>query len=216
MTDEVTAQNGGEAPVTEAAAAAAPEAAPAAAPEGASEAPVVAAAEPDLVAKISDLELANAALIEERDALQGWLIELEKQLADAAAAPKAVKAASPSKARKLQPLKLAKDAQPLTPGELLEVIGLESSVELAFGDGKAEIAGLGPFTISGAAWSVTPAGLVLTQALTLAGPAPGQPPYEVRGYGLFVDGDLVAYRPRFEPMTIPAGLTVNLTNDVIF
>jgi hypothetical protein len=60
-------------------------------------------------------------------------------------------------------------------------------------------------------------GVVLHHVSWLAhGPAHDKPPVRLTGYALFADGELVAAQPRSAQITIGAGQSVNLANDVIF
>lgn len=156
----------------------------------------------NLKLKADDLETANGVLETERAAL-------EKKLAAAKSAP-TVKVAKPGKPRKIGPLS-GEEMQPL---ELAELIQAASKVEIAFSDGEREIAGLPAREISGDAWAVGVAGLVLRADIAIDGQA--LPAAELAGYGLLLDGELVAYRARPEILPIGAGRMTQISNDVIF
>jgi hypothetical protein len=144
----------------------------------------------------------NAELIAEKAALTD-------KLAKADAAPKA-KAAKAPKVRKIGAL----DGEPLAPLELLELIRSAGTVEVAFSDGKRELAEIPARVISGDAWAVTVAGLQLRGLdieLTGLGGA-----VEIVGYGLLLDGELVAYRTRMDPLLIAPGAKVSLAGDIVF
>ena len=134
---------------------------------------------------------------------------LQKKLDAAAAEPKA-KASRGKAARKIGPLK----DEIGTPVELLELIQSAAKVEVAFSDGKTELAGVPAREITGDAWYVGVAGLLLRADILLDDIA--APPAEIVGYGLIVDGDLVAYHARPEPLSIGGGRMVRLTNDIVF
>lgn len=187
--------------------------------DGAEQADLTAPTIPDLTAKVAELEgqltaaadelaVAGAALAA-RDAR---IAELEAELTRAKAKPKASAAAKPAKARKLEPVEHG-----LSSAELLELINDGDEVVIAFGDGKREIAGLPPIRIEGDAWAVTAAGLSLRlPQLRVFGPAGQAAPYQLHGYALLIDGDLIAYAPRADVLAIVANSEVDLTNDVVF
>lgn len=127
---------------------------------------------------------------------------------------KAEKRAAP-KLRKVAPLKLKDGVSALTSAELHELIRDADEVEVVFSDGKSEIAGLDAIVVSGDAWRHGPFGLKLDlPELTVTGPA--RDAYEVDGYGLLIDGDLVAYHKRMDTLRIGANARVSLKDDVIF
>lgn len=166
----------------------------------------------EAVAGASDLagELATSAetiteLTAERDALAAAVEKVKK-----APRAKAVVVAGP---RKVGPLK----GEPLATGDLLELIQSAEAVELVFSDGARELVDVPAQRIEGAAWAVTVTGLALQlPELLVYGPAMGRPPHSLDGYGLLLDGELVAYRSRGEVLSIPAGMKMNLAQDVIF
>lgn len=139
-----------------------------------------------------------------------------KSAADKAKAQaKAVTAEKPDKPRPIGPVK--DEGAPLGPYELQQLIFAADRVELAFSDGKREVAGLAPVAIEGEAWAAQANGLALrVPELMVEGPAPKRPPYKVAGYGLLLDGELVAYRQRYDVLEIPAGARMNLAADVLF
>lgn len=137
-----------------------------------------------------------------------------KAAADGSAnAPKASAAAAP-KVRKVGVMK-GEVVWP-APADLLEQIRAASTVEVAFSDGRQEIAAMPALAISGDAWKVTPAGLALTGVEVMVyGPARGQGVYSLAGYGLLLDGKQVLYRPR-DPLAIAPNSQVNLSGDIVF
>lgn len=147
---------------------------------------------------------------------QEQLTSLKADAAKAKRAP-AAKASAAPKVRKIKPITLKDGDMPLTPAELKALIDDAEAVEVAFSDGKQEIAGLPAQDISGDAWHVGVAGLQLRlPELIVHGPGVGQPGYSLAGYGLIIDGDLVAYSDRGGVLTIAPGATVNLASDVVF
>ena len=98
---------------------------------------------------------------------------------------------------------------------LRDAIQAAGSVQLAFSDGKRDIAGLRPMEISGDAWRVAVNGLALAMPnFIIAGPASG--PVQLAGYALFADGEQIAWAQRSDVLQISPGQSVNLSNDVIF
>lgn len=140
--------------------------------------------------------------------------ELEAAKADAEKAATAPKTArGKASGRKCGPLK----GEPLAGAELLELIGAAETVEVLFSNGKTEVAGIAPLTVSGNAWKLTAAGMQLDlPELMVSGPDRSGSPAELKGYGLMLDGTLVAYRERFEPLVLIPGSNINLAQDVLF
>lgn len=113
----------------------------------------------------------------------------------------------------------AMSGEALGPDDLLELIADAETVEVAFSDGRSEVAGLGARQVSGEAWTKTPAGVKLSVGaddFTVAGPGEGQRPFAIAGYALLLDGEQVAYKPRHEQISIGAGQRFNLSDDVVF
>lgn len=155
------------------------------------------------------------------DALEAENDRLKAQLATSKTAAtalrreaKALKAVKPAKTRAIAPL--ADDAA-LSPDDLLALIGGAEIVELVFSNGTREIAGIDPMVISGDAWGIGIAGLQLrVPELIVDGPAGRKAPYLLAGYGLLLDGELVAYRARGDVLAIAPGARMNLAPDVVF
>lgn len=145
-----------------------------------------------------------AVLTAERDALQAAADK-------AAAAPKVSRASAGAEARKVGALENpAKD-------DLLAAIAAAETVEVVFSDGKLELLQIPALTVSGAAWASVIGGVALrVPELTVYGPAVGQNPWPLAGYGLFLDGKQAAWAPRPDTLIIGGGMQVNLRDDVIF
>jgi len=168
----------------------------------------------------SQCERINAELttaIAERDKAQLQLAETEK----------APKVSPGSKAAKLRAIHAGKVKSPLAdrndaegnlesvPQQLAELVAAAETVEVVPSDGKNEIEAIGAIRIEGSAWRVSQAGLQLTiEQLLVYGPAMGQAAYEVAGYGLLLDGELVHYTDRGEPIEIQPGATQNIAQDI--
>ena len=105
----------------------------------------------------------------------------------------------------------------LEPEDLRELIENADLVEIAFSDGKREIPGLPPQHIAGDAWRTIAAGLKLEGVpLSVSGPAPGAPVYNLAGFALLLDGEQVAWGARATQRPIGPGQTYNLADDVVF
>jgi hypothetical protein len=141
------------------------------------------------------------AAIAERDALQAKLAKL-----DAAPRTRSGKA----KARKCGPI----EAAGFAPHELLAEIGAAELVEIVFSDGAVEV-GIPPVLPSGKAWAVTPVGLQL-RVPELPVEAPMAGPVKLAGYGLFLDGEQVAWGPRADVLDVMPGRKMDMRHDVVF
>jgi hypothetical protein len=154
--------------------------------------------------RVETAENEIAVLTAERDALQA--------VADKAAkAPEVSRAIAGAKPRKVGPLD--------NPGgsDLLDAIAAAETVEVVFSDGKFELLQIPALVVSGVAWAKVIGGVALrVPELTLHGPAMGQNPWPLAGYGLFLDGKQAAWAPRPDTLMIGGGMQVNLRDDVIF
>jgi hypothetical protein len=99
--------------------------------------------------------------------------------------------------------------------KLLTAIAGAGKVEIAFSDGKREIAGMDPVEVTGNAWRVTVAGVQLSIDELIAD-TPAKGVFPLAGYGLFLDGKLAAYRDRGGQLSIAAGSRQNIAPDVVF
>ncbi len=164
-----------------------------------------------LTEKVAQLEAANATLSAAAKKAEG------AARASKAAAPKGARPVN-DKAVKSPVGQQVSDERVISASEvLLGMIREAGVVEVAFSNGRTEISGLDPVQIHGDAWRVGVVGLQLTiPELLVHGPGQGRSGYALAGYGLFLDGKLVAYRPRGEQLTIGGGATVNLAPDIVF
>lgn len=129
------------------------------------------------------------------------------KLAKMDAAPKAKSGVA--KARKVGPVK-----DQLSPSGLLELIGAANVVELAFSDGKKELS-IPARQISGRAWIVNAVGLKLQlPEFIVEGPDGGA--QSLAGYGLFLDGEQVAWAARPDVMEVVPRRKSDLRHDVVF
>ncbi|GGD73971.1 RyR domain-containing protein [Croceicoccus mobilis] len=108
--------------------------------------------------------------------------------------------------------------KPLKAEELLALIEDADSVMVVLSDGKREIAGVAPFTVEGNAWRRSGERLLLdVPSLQVEGPAAGKGGIaRLAGYGLVIDGDLVAYANRPDALPLPPGSRTELKHDVVF
>jgi hypothetical protein len=138
--------------------------------------------------------------------------ELKKKLEANSSAAKVSRGAKPAKARKIGEV----DDQP-NAENLLELIAAADTIEIAFADGKRELADIAPVVVSGDIWTVSLDRLKLNlPELIVHGPAFGKPAYALAGYGLVLDGELVAYSKRPDTLMIGANSQMNLKDDIIF
>lgn len=163
--------------------------------------------------------LHDAAIVERLDFAELQVAELTKErdaaLADVDAAKKAGKVSrgsAPAKPRKLSSMgEDAPDADTIR-----AAISDAGTVEIAFSDGAREIAGLPPVIVQGEAWRDHFGRPMLTEKVTLHGPANGAASYTVDGYALILDGKPVAYTKRGTPLQIGTGQTVSVEADIYF
>jgi len=161
-----------------------------------------AAAIGSLHGKVEELETELGVLKTEKAALEGKLAAID-------AAPKAKSHKAP-KPRAIAPL----DADAPSSHELLDLIRAAEHVEIAFSNGRREIADIPAREISGDAWAVTVAGVQLRGVdIELAGVGGA---VDIAGYGLLLDGKLAAYRSRMEPLRVAPGAKVSLAGDIVF
>ncbi|WP_287459201.1 hypothetical protein [Sphingomonas sp.] len=150
-----------------------------------------------------------AALTEERDAA------LERATKAEAAGQKAVaqvkKLTTPAKPRKLGPL----SSDLLDATALLEAIADADEIQIAFSDGKKDVAGIAPIAVSGDAWKRHQFGVMLAAPIELEGPQGGAST-RIAGYALLLDGKQVAWCERSSPLPIAPGQRVTIVDDVLF
>lgn len=151
---------------------------------------------------------AEAALAE----AQGENDSLRAQIEAAANAPKVTRGAKGGKARKI---KTGGETAGLTAADLLEAIGAAETVEVLFCAGALELTDPAALTVAGDVWFASQFGLKLKLAeLLVTGSGPGAT--TIDGYALFLDGKQAAYAARSDALSIPAGATFNLSDDVVF
>lgn len=165
------------------------------------------------------LEAAKAdltAMRAERDTAVADLAKATKATDKAKADLKVAKAAAKPKSAKARAIGPVDGEQPR--GEdLLTLIGAADTVELVFSDGKREITALAPQLIEGDAWYQAANGVRLrVPSLLVHGPGRDDRALHVAGYGLVLDGELTAYAPRIDVLTILPGSQHELNDDVIF
>jgi hypothetical protein len=161
------------------------------------------------------------ALEGERDTLKNLVDEYDGKAAAAALAAAGKAKAVPEKrrnsARKIGPIKLKDKGKAPSAADLLELIQAAEKVEIAFSDGKNELATLAPRRIYGDAWEVRGASLRLRlDKLEVFGPNRDESDIVVDGYGLVLDGELVAYGPRIDKLVLRPGAISDLKDDIVF
>lgn len=162
------------------------------------------AAQADLAAMAAERDGAAAELAAANKAVAKGKTDLAK--ARAKAAPK------PAKLRAIGPV-----ADQPRGEDLLTLIGAADTVELVFSDGKRELGSLPPQLIEGDAWAMAANGIRLRGvSLPVHGPAHGQPPIKLAGYGLVLDGELTAYAARIDVFALQPNAQADLKDDVIF
>jgi len=116
--------------------------------------------------------------------------------------------------------KTAKAAQigPVVPrekSEILMALACGEKCQIVFSDGNSEIAEIPGVTVDCTAFVQTSRGLKFVPPIEITGPAVGQPALALSGYGLIVDGQQIAWSER-DPLAIPAGTTVRVSDDIFF
>lgn len=156
------------------------------------------------------LETAN----EELEALRGAIAE--KDAAMAKLQKKAKVAQAERKAGKLRDFsKVPALGGSADRAALAELIAGADRVELVLTREGKEASKLRPFEIAGNPWALGAAGLRLTLPLDLTGSFDAGP-VAFDGYGLIVDGALVAHRARGDKASLAPGQQMRLVDDVIF
>lgn len=164
-------------------------------------------------ADVERLDATVAELTAERDTLKRQLgaqkanvTKARNQLADVIAdyTPRAI-----------GPLDADGDDEPLSAADLLALAQSADRIEIAFSDGKQESAP--PVVVAANALAARRGQLRLTlPSLLVHGPEQGQPGRVIAGFALFLDGEQVAWRARYEPLRIGAGQQVEMAGEVIF
>lgn len=161
----------------------------------------------DLGAMTADRDAARAELDVAAKGLTKAKTDLQKARAKAAPKPPRLRAIGP----------IGGDTPEPRGQDLLELIGAAETVELVFSDGQRELRGLPSQLIEGDAWALGANGVRLRGIeLEVHGPAHGQPPIRIVGYGLLLDGEPTAYQARIDVLELQPNGRANLKDDVIF
>jgi hypothetical protein len=157
----------------------------------------------------------------ERDTLKNLVDEYDAKAAAAALAAqkkaKAVPVKRSEKARAIGPIKLKKDEKGPDAEEIIELISAAEEVVIAFSDGKNEITALPPQVIHGDAWYQQGNAVKLRlDSLKVYGPNRDEKPITLDGYGLILDGELVAYSSRIDKLVLAPGSINELKDDIVF
>lgn len=157
----------------------------------------------------------------ERDTLKNLVDEYDAKAAAAALAAqkkaKAVPVKRSEKARAIGPIKLKKEGKAPDAEEIIELISAAEEVVIAFSDGKNEITALPPQVIHGDAWYQQGNAVKLRlDSLKVYGPNRDEKPITLDGYGLILDGELVAYSSRIDKLVLAPGSINELKDDIVF
>lgn len=178
----------------------------------------------ELAARVAGLEAEKAALEEQRDNL---LADIAKTIEERDAAEKRAEAAEkkarakvsrgavPAKPRKLGPVENGLSGDALREA-IDDARDAGKPVEIAFSDGKSEIAGVPPVRVEGDVWREHTLGLMLRDPVEVHGPADGAASVAIDGYALLIDGKQVAYCRRGDPINLAAGRTISVADDIYF
>lgn len=109
------------------------------------------------------------------------------------------------------------DMSDTTAAELAELLADVPRVEIAFSDGKVEIAGVPPVAVAGSKFEFRRGRLMLNVPdLTVRGPDGERGNRALLGYALLIDGEQIAWLPRLGgQLTLGAGKTYQMKGDVI-
>lgn len=156
----------------------------------------------------------NAAAVDDAD-------RAIKQLkADLAKAEKAAKASVTKGERVAKPRKLEPILDGLSGSALDEALTKADAdgktVEIAFSDGRREIAGIPPTIVVGDVWRPHTLGKMLRDPVCVQGAAADGGSFAIAGYALLIDGKPVAYTARSEPINVAPGRQVSLADDIYF
>ncbi len=115
-----------------------------------------------------------------------------------------------------EPRRLSKVRDQLKIAELAELIAATETVEIAFSDGKRELAGVPPVEVPGEAFGFRRGRLSLeVPELLVVGPADERGPRVLVGYALLIEGEQVAWIPRLGgQLTLGPGVSHQLKDDV--
>lgn len=171
----------------------------------------VAALEGELASVTAERDAASAALAERDTRVAALESELATMTAerDTAVAAAAEPVETPPPPRACGPI----DGTPLALDALRAAIADGDDVQVVFSDGAKEVGGLVPLRITGSAWLTTVPGLKLQVPALVITPTD---PVEIAGYGLFIDGEQVAWAPRPDVLRLAAGQQSDIANDVVF
>lgn len=159
-----------------------------------------------------DAQQAFAEMTARAEKAEGERDALQARIDKAKASAKVAARDEPAKPRKLAALA---EGKALDREALKAAIADADDVEIAFSDGRKEVAGVPPVGVTGEAWKDHALGLMLTEAVEIHGPATGQTAFVIEGYALMLDGKQAAFTPR-APLNVSAGGTVKLENDIYF
>lgn len=183
----------------------------------------------DLAAKLVSRRLATQAEVDSADFDPvGFLFaQLDAAIAECNSAKRSLKAQKGATTKvkgaiealqeSLKPRPLGPIDDQLAPAELVELFNATDRVELAFSDGRSELAGVPPISVPGAAFTFRRGRLMLeTGELIVRGPADERGTRVLAGYAALVDGEQVAWIPRLAgELPMGAGIQYSILGDVV-
>ena len=173
--------------------------------------PLLAAGDVRMSGQHEDIVAASAEI----SALKEQLADLTAKLEAAEKKAKAAKLSHGEKAAKPRKIGPIAEGKSLSADDLRAAIAGAEKIEILFGDGKQE-SGPAPILVEGDAWREHAMGLMLTEPVTVHGPAVGSQPYHIAGAALLLDGKQVAWCQRPDPLSVGAGQKYGLSNDIFF
>lgn len=155
-----------------------------------------------------DQAAALAQAIKDRDAARLALQNYKKKHP-----AKAAKSPGAAGLRQLGPIG---EKETLDRAALREAIATGSVVEVAFSDGKNEVAGAKAVDVTGFTWKDHAAGYLLADPVDVYGRGPDDGTLAIAGYALIVDDKQVAYAPLAEPLRVQPGGHARIVDDILF
>lgn len=158
-----------------------------------------------------------AAVFAELDTVTAERNALKRQLTAQKGATTKVRGAMETLEESLKPRALGPLEDQLTAPELAELFAGTPRVELAYSDGKAELAGVPPVAVPGSAFTFRRGRMMLdTGDLLVRGPIDQLGARVLAGYALLIDGEQVAWVPRLAgQLTLGPGQSYSIKDDVV-
>lgn len=174
----------------------------------------------DLAAALADAKAQAERADTNAVAVDAAMREIETLKADLAKATKAASARVARGERPAKPRRAGPMDEALSGASIADVIAQAEAedkvVEIAFSDGKREIAGIPSIIVAGDVWRDHALGRMLRDPVRVHGPAGGQGAFTIAGYALLIGGSQVAYCARPDLVTVAAGREISLADDIYF